>query len=98
MLLVLGVSVCVHFSLGVCLLMNSSDRGVLKIVDEEFPGHPIIVAAELILGLYLCFWAALTVPGKFLSILPDSEENRNHEENENNLYCNRWNIYLRVLI
>ncbi|RWR90092.1 membrane magnesium transporter-like protein [Cinnamomum micranthum f. kanehirae] len=51
-------------------------RGVLKIVDEEFSGPPIIVAAELILGLCLCFWAALTVPGKFLSILPDSEENR----------------------
>lgn len=31
---------------------------------------------ELLLGLVLCMWAALTVPGKFLSIHPDSEENR----------------------
>ena len=32
--------------------------------------------AELLLGLVLCMWAALTVPGKFLSIQPNSEENR----------------------
>ncbi|RYR74444.1 hypothetical protein Ahy_A02g009166 isoform B [Arachis hypogaea] len=34
------------------------------------------VVTELSLGLVLCMWAALTVPGKFLSIHPDSEENR----------------------
>ena len=32
--------------------------------------------AELLLGLVFCIWAALTVPGKFLSIQPYSEENR----------------------
>lgn len=31
---------------------------------------------ELLLGFVFCIWAALTVPGKFLSIHPDSEENR----------------------
>ncbi|XP_058089544.1 membrane magnesium transporter isoform X1 [Magnolia sinica] len=51
-------------------------RGMLKIVEEEFSGPPINVVLELILGLAFCMWAALTVPGKFLSILPDSEENR----------------------
>lgn len=34
------------------------------------------VMVELLLGLVLCMWAALTVPGKFLSIHPHSEENR----------------------
>jgi hypothetical protein len=34
------------------------------------------VVVELLLGLIFCTWAALTVPGKFLSILPHSEENR----------------------
>jgi hypothetical protein len=34
------------------------------------------VVVELLLGLVLCMWAALTVPGKFLSIQPHSEENR----------------------
>ncbi|TKY62131.1 Membrane magnesium transporter [Spatholobus suberectus] len=34
------------------------------------------VVIELSLGLLLCFWAALTVPGKFLSIHPHSEDNR----------------------
>ena len=34
------------------------------------------VLAEVLLGLGLCMWAGLTVPGKFLSIHPDSEENR----------------------
>ena len=34
------------------------------------------VVAELLLGLVFCIWAALTVPGKFLSIQPYSEENR----------------------
>lgn len=34
------------------------------------------MVVELIAGLGLCLWAALTVPGKFLSILPHSDENR----------------------
>ncbi|KAG9451028.1 hypothetical protein H6P81_010993 [Aristolochia fimbriata] len=51
-------------------------RGVLKILEEEFSGPPMNVVVELLVGLGLCTWAALTVPGTFLSILPDSEENR----------------------
>ncbi|RYR03462.1 hypothetical protein Ahy_B06g082437 isoform B [Arachis hypogaea] len=51
-------------------------RGLLKITEEEFSGPPFNVVTELSLGLVLCMWAALTVPGKFLSIHPDSEENR----------------------
>ncbi|XP_061345799.1 membrane magnesium transporter-like [Gastrolobium bilobum] len=51
-------------------------RGLLKITEEEFSGAPFNVVIELSLGLLLCLWAALTVPGNFLSIHPDSEENR----------------------
>ncbi|KAE8125238.1 hypothetical protein FH972_020071 [Carpinus fangiana] len=51
-------------------------RALLKIVEEEFSGPPMNVVAELLLGLVFCMWAALTVPGKFLSILPHSEQNR----------------------
>ncbi|KAL6507893.1 hypothetical protein OROGR_024088 [Orobanche gracilis] len=51
-------------------------RYLLKITDEEFSGPPINVVMELIAGLVLCMWAALTVPGIFLSILPHSDENR----------------------
>ncbi|QCD97929.1 hypothetical protein DEO72_LG6g2643 [Vigna unguiculata] len=52
------------------------DRGLLKITEEEFSGPPYNVVIELFVGLMLCFWAALTVPGKFKSIHPHSEENR----------------------
>lgn len=34
------------------------------------------VVIELLVGLVLCLWAALTVPGKFLSIHLHSDENR----------------------
>lgn len=34
------------------------------------------VVIELLLGFVFCMWAALTAPGKFLSIHPYSEENR----------------------
>ncbi|XP_010260683.1 PREDICTED: membrane magnesium transporter [Nelumbo nucifera] len=51
-------------------------RSLLKILEEEFSGLPMNVVGELLLGLVFCMWAALTVPGKFLSILPYSEENR----------------------
>ncbi|XP_027907030.1 membrane magnesium transporter-like isoform X2 [Vigna unguiculata] len=51
-------------------------RGLLKITEEEFSGPPYNVVIELFVGLLLCFWAALTVPWKFKSIHPHSEENR----------------------
>ncbi|KAL6521065.1 hypothetical protein OROGR_017634 [Orobanche gracilis] len=54
-------------------------RSLLKITDEEFSGPPIHVVMELIAGLALCMWAALTVPGNFLSILPHSDENSGGE-------------------
>ncbi|KAI5665270.1 hypothetical protein M9H77_24593 [Catharanthus roseus] len=51
-------------------------RALLKITEEEFSGPPMNVVIELLVGFVLCMWAGLTVPGKFLSILPYSEENR----------------------
>ncbi|XP_050227354.1 membrane magnesium transporter [Mercurialis annua] len=51
-------------------------RGILKIMEEEFSGPPVNVVIELLLGLVLCIWAALTAPGEFLSIHPHSDENR----------------------
>ncbi|MFQ6632005.1 hypothetical protein Gotur_008373, partial [Gossypium turneri] len=50
-------------------------RGLLKIMEEEFSGPPMNVVLELLLGFVFCISAALTVPGNFLSIHPDSEEN-----------------------
>lgn len=66
--------------LGVLILSHAAYstiqyRGLLKIMEEEFSGPPTNVVLELIMGLVLCMWAALTVPGKFMSIQPDSEEN-----------------------
>ncbi|XP_074312038.1 membrane magnesium transporter [Silene latifolia] len=68
-------------TLGVLLLSHAAYstilyRGLLKIIEEEFSGPPINVLLELILGFVLCVYAGLTVPGKFQSIHPDSEENR----------------------
>ncbi|KAH6797673.1 membrane magnesium transporter-like protein [Perilla frutescens var. hirtella] len=51
-------------------------RSLLKITEEEFSGPPITVVMELVGGMLFCLWASLTVPGKFLSILPQSDENR----------------------
>ncbi|KAH7655202.1 Membrane magnesium transporter protein [Dioscorea alata] len=51
-------------------------RGMLKIVEEEFSGPPMNVVVELLIAMTLCMVAGLTVPGKFLSILPDSDDNR----------------------
>ncbi|KAH9565098.1 hypothetical protein CY35_04G059500 [Sphagnum magellanicum] len=51
-------------------------RGDLKIKEEEFVHPPIQVWIEVLISLVLCLWAALTVPGTFLPILPDSKENR----------------------
>ncbi|KAF5747871.1 hypothetical protein HS088_TW05G00601 [Tripterygium wilfordii] len=67
--------------LGVLILAHAAYstiqyRGLLKITEEEFSGPPINVVVELLLGLVFSMWAALTVPGNFLSIYPDSEENR----------------------
>ncbi|XP_057462847.1 membrane magnesium transporter-like [Actinidia eriantha] len=67
--------------LGVVILSHAAYstiqyRSLLKITEEEFSGPPMNVVVELILGLVFCMWAALSVPGKFLSILPHSEENR----------------------
>ncbi|ERM97382.1 hypothetical protein AMTR_s00127p00039720 [Amborella trichopoda] len=50
-------------------------RSVLKITEDEFIGPPANVLFELLIGFALCFWASLTVPGRFISILLDSEEN-----------------------
>lgn len=67
--------------LGVLILSHAAYstvqyRGLLKITEEEFSGPPMNVVAELILGFLFCLYAGLTVPGKFKSIHPDSEENR----------------------
>ncbi|KAF3334529.1 membrane magnesium transporter-like protein [Carex littledalei] len=35
-----------------------------------------VVVIELLVGLGLCLWAGVAVPTKFLSIVPDSDENR----------------------
>ncbi|CAN6348077.1 unnamed protein product, partial [Urochloa humidicola] len=51
-------------------------RTVLKITEEEFTRPPMDVMMELLLGLVLCMWAGLSVPAKFVSVLPHSEENR----------------------
>ncbi|KAK7355552.1 hypothetical protein VNO80_14810 [Phaseolus coccineus] len=51
-------------------------RGLLKIKEEEFSGPPLNVVIGVSLGLAFCMWASLTVTGKFLSIHPNSEENR----------------------
>ncbi|CAN6446754.1 unnamed protein product [Victoria cruziana] len=50
-------------------------RAVLKITEEKF-SSPFNVLLEVIMALSLCLWAGLAVPGKFLSILTDSEDNR----------------------
>ncbi|XP_031491343.1 membrane magnesium transporter [Nymphaea colorata] len=51
-------------------------RAVLKITEEKFSAPPFNVFLEVITGLSLCLWAGLAVPGKFLSILTVSEDNR----------------------
>ncbi|KAF7057303.1 hypothetical protein CFC21_064605 [Triticum aestivum] len=51
-------------------------RAVLKITEEEFSRPPVDVMMQLLLGLALCMWAGVSVPAKFLSVLPHSEENR----------------------
>ncbi|KAJ7548426.1 hypothetical protein O6H91_07G011600 [Diphasiastrum complanatum] len=51
-------------------------RGSLKLMEEEFVRAPPQVLLELLVSLGLCFWAALRVPGSFLPILLDAQENR----------------------
>ncbi|KAG4959541.1 hypothetical protein JHK85_036986 [Glycine max] len=75
----MGLGFVVGF-LGLLILFHAAYstiqyRGLLKITEEEFSGPPLNVVIEVTLGLVLCMWAALTVPGKFLSIHPHSEEN-----------------------
>ncbi|CAN1143120.1 Membrane magnesium transporter [Linum perenne] len=62
--------------LGHAAYSTSQYRGLLKIVEEEFSGPTMDVVLEVIVGLLLCMWASLTVPGKFLSVHPHSDENR----------------------
>lgn len=76
----MGLGFAIGF-IGVLILFHAAYstiqyRTLLKITEEEFSGSPLSVVFELSLGLLLCTWAALTVPGKFLCILPHSEENR----------------------
>ncbi|XP_045808374.1 membrane magnesium transporter-like isoform X1 [Trifolium pratense] len=76
----MGLGFAIGF-IGVLILFHAAYstiqyRTLLKITEEEFSGSPLNVVIELSLGLLLCTWAALTVPGKFLCILPHSEENR----------------------
>ncbi|KAL3536246.1 hypothetical protein ACH5RR_004707 [Cinchona calisaya] len=71
----------IGFVVGILILSHAAYstiqyRALLKITEEEFSGPPINVVMELMVGLVLCMWAALTVPGKFLSVLPHSDENR----------------------
>ncbi|XP_062167817.1 membrane magnesium transporter-like [Alnus glutinosa] len=68
---VFGVLILVHAAYS-----TIQYRGVLEIMEEEFSGPPMNVMVELLLGLVFCVWAALTVPGKFLSVHPHSEDNR----------------------
>ncbi|KAJ6864966.1 hypothetical protein NC651_035508 [Populus alba x Populus x berolinensis] len=49
---------------------------LLKITEDEFSGPPFNVVVELIVRLVLCTWAAITLPGIFLSIHPNSDDNR----------------------
>ncbi|KAK7267718.1 hypothetical protein RIF29_20396 [Crotalaria pallida] len=76
----MGLGLIVGF-LGVLILFHAAYstiqyRALLKITEEEFSGPPLNVVLELAIGLVICMWAALTLPGKFLSIHPNSEENR----------------------
>ncbi|CAL9748963.1 unnamed protein product [Musa acuminata subsp. burmannicoides] len=65
-----------RFLVSVLTSIWNIDRGMLKIVEEEFSRPPMNVVVELLLGLAFCIWAALAAPAKFRSIHPDSEENR----------------------
>ncbi|KAJ6300074.1 hypothetical protein OIU76_020963 [Salix suchowensis] len=64
--------------LALCHAANSTTqyKGLLKITEDDFSGPPFNVVVELIVGLVLCTWAAITVPGIFLSIHPHSDDNR----------------------
>ncbi|XP_047316532.1 membrane magnesium transporter-like [Impatiens glandulifera] len=68
-------------ALGILILSHSAYstiqyRAFLKITEDEFSGPPLNVIIELLLGFVFCMWSSLDVPNKFLSVLPDSEENR----------------------
>ncbi|KAF3777922.1 Membrane magnesium transporter [Nymphaea thermarum] len=67
-------------------------RAVLKITEEKFSAPPFNVFLEVITGLSLCLWAGLAVPGKFLSILTVSEDNRCPP-----LLCFSWNLLISLV-
>ncbi|KAE9619695.1 hypothetical protein Lalb_Chr02g0156001 [Lupinus albus] len=69
----LGVLVLFHaaYSTIQCKLLRKSFQGLL----EECCSFSVVVV-ELFIGLVICIWASLTLPGKFLSIHSDSDENR----------------------
>ncbi|KMZ64152.1 Membrane magnesium transporter [Zostera marina] len=71
-----GVGVIGLLFLAHAAYATSQYRSVLKILEEEFSSPPMNVVIELFLGLAMCFWAAMAVSGDFLSIHPDSEDNR----------------------
>ncbi|KAA3455151.1 membrane magnesium transporter-like [Gossypium australe] len=73
---VLGVLFLFHAAYSTIQCKILITWGLLKIMEEEFSGPPMNVVLELLLGFVFCISAALTVPGNFLSIHPDSEENR----------------------
>jgi len=59
----------------------SVDFGVVSLVlccwnNLNFRFWDLQVVIGVSLGLAFCMWASLTVTGKFLSIHPNSEENR----------------------
>ncbi|KAJ8425023.1 hypothetical protein Cgig2_012982 [Carnegiea gigantea] len=57
------------------VIQFEADRFILT-WDSNRASILMQVVAELILGFLFCLYAGLTVPGKFKSIHPDSEENR----------------------
>ncbi|KAH7424442.1 hypothetical protein KP509_11G008900 [Ceratopteris richardii] len=58
-------------------------RNILKVTEEAFLWPPFYVIIEICISLVLCFWAALRVPGQFLPVLPDLEEDRLAQLTEN---------------
>ncbi|XP_024533318.1 membrane magnesium transporter [Selaginella moellendorffii] len=67
--------------LGVLLLAHAAHstiqyRAALKIKEEEFSRVSVQILVEVLVSSALCLWAALSVPGTFLEILPDSKHDR----------------------
>ncbi|CAI0432497.1 unnamed protein product [Linum tenue] len=51
-------------------------KPIILLRSFNCPKAAMQVVLELLVGLLFCMWAALTVPGKFLSVHPHSDENR----------------------